>query len=404
VPRPIKNAPAPPPWGRYLITYSSERADAAVKSLHSFLGSAFHVEDAYDGPTRFGLDAFSRPALVFSPLRAAVLLLPSEAVDKLRDEVSTDGLFLTAELVGPFFTPRAARGKDPGADGKWAEDDESAWGLKAIALSKASGTGEGVNVAIVDSGVGPCDNIPPERIVAAKSFAPDYPSTRDQSGHGTACAGIACGDRTSTGKRFGVASKAGIVNVKVADPIGSCKPETLLKGLCWAMQQGCRVASVSLSMDRRFNADASFANIAKAALEKDMLIVAAAGNDRPLTVVSPASAKHILAVAAFDNNGEVYRDSCPGGKQAGEEVNLAAPGVDVFIITPKKAQYESMYKSGTSLAAPHVAGVAALLLADGTKTADVEKHLTPYAPGLKVNPNDVGKGFLKAPGQPPPPT
>ncbi|HEU4678468.1 MAG TPA: S8 family serine peptidase, partial [Terrimicrobiaceae bacterium] len=145
----------------------------------------------------------------------------------------------------------------------------------------------------------------------------------------------------------------------------------------------------------------TYEQIAQRARAAGTLIVAAAGNDsrRPgkiKPVSRPANCPSILAVAAVDQALAVAPFSNRGENSGGGEVNIAAPGVDVLSLAPQAGHAEM---SGTSMATPHVAGVAALLAeANPDASADeLADLLVAGAASLPLSAEDVGAGLLRAP-------
>ncbi len=139
------------------------------------------------------------------------------------------------------------------------------------------------------------------------------------------------------------------------------------------------------------------------ALDNGCLIIAAAGNDSNRSfgfiapVASPANAATIMAVGAVDPNFEPAYFSCGGLNPNGGEVDLVAPGVGVFSTSPAPQLYRTM--SGTSMACPHAAGIAALWAeSDPTlRGAELWRALKENARPLEHPVRDVGSGLIIAP-------
>jgi subtilisin family serine protease len=196
-------------------------------------------------------------------------------------------------------------------------------------------------------------------------------TVQDVFGHGTHCAGTIAGPKRSvSGLRYGVAPDVTLLVGKVfnnrARPGAS--DDDILEGIEWADENGARVVSMSLGSERvpgepfaeAYEALASHLLTRPA---NSVLMVAAAGNEsqRPFAtapVGNPAACPSIAAVAAVDRRLRIAEFSCRQMDNIGE-VNVSGPGVGVFSSTTGDT-FETL--DGTSMATPHVAGLAALYL------------------------------------------
>ena len=280
---------------------------------------------------------------------------------------------------------------------------ESSWGIKAVRAHESVYTGEGVKLAVLDTGF---DVRHPDfkgRNLATFSFVPDE-TAEDLHGHGTHCIGTACGSSDQQGVRYGVAPGVQIYAGKVLNNGGRGAQAWILDGMTWAANNGCRALSMSLGSKvlPEQSYDIAYERAARFALSKGTLIVAAAGNDsrrsenRFSPVSSPADCPSILAVGAVDSALQVADFSNRALNESGL-VDLAAPGVDVYSSWPMPARYRTL--SGTSMATPHVAGITALLcekFPDATP-AMIGQELIRTAGSLTSPAQDVGAGLPLAP-------
>lgn len=305
---------------------------------------------------------------------------------------------------------------------------EQQWGLAQIQAEAAwrYSTGKGVTIAIVDSGV---DRTAPDlkgKVVFARggnltcTVEPRTCTTgpsdaSDDQGHGTWVAGIAAARADDGVGIAGVAPDAKILAVKVMD-MSSGHDTRIGPGIRFAADRGARVINLSLSLYRRYaytttlpNSDAVREAEAAAAYawRKGSVVVAAAGNDPfPLCDV-PAIVPHILCVGALDHLGvkawysafgEGLDLVAPGGSgpftYCSWEINVWGPASSTGQRYPACGDVPGFIAGGgTSGAAPHVSGVAALLFAKGYKNAEVVRRLTMYADDLGVPGHDPIYGF-----------
>lgn len=172
----------------------------------------------------------------------------------------------------------------------------------------------------------------------------------DDNGHGTHVSGIAAAT-TNNGKGVaGVAFNTTIIALKVCDLTGSCPTSAVAGALRAARDRGAKVANMSLGGPGN---SATLQSAVQYAAAGGVVLVAAAGNDGNSTLSYPAAYAEVISVAATDSN-----DNRASFSQQNADVELAAPGVNV-LSSYNTGGYTNL--SGTSMASPHVAGLAALL-------------------------------------------
>ncbi|MET7458950.1 S8 family serine peptidase [Nonomuraea sp. NPDC005501] len=226
-------------------------------------------------------------------------------------------------------------------------------------------TGDGVKVAVLDTGI---DATHPDLAgrVAARADFTETQDERDVIGHGTHVASTIAGSGAASGGTYrGVAPGVTLMDGKVCESEW-CSDSAILAGMQWAAEQGARVVNMSLGAPDTPGVDPLEEAVQTLTERYGTLFVVAAGNsggDRTLN--SPATADAALAVGAVSKSGE-QAGFASRGPRAGDEglkPDITAPGVDITAArgkdSPGGGSYVSM--SGTSMAAPHVAGVAALL-------------------------------------------
>lgn len=283
------------------------------------------------------------------------------------------------------------------------------WGLKAIGMGETQFSGKGIDVCILDTGFDVSHPDFVDRIIEGKSFIEGEEWDKDPNGHGTHCAGIACGNvRNDTGKRYGIAKDSNLKIGKVLSNNGKGTTSSIIDAIDWAITKKFRIISLSLASPVKLNEKPSvlFETVGIRALDSNCLIIAAAGNDSkrpalPVPVSAPANSLSIMAVAAIDNQMRVARFSNAGINAAtGGNVNVCAPGVDVLSSYPKKSGNSGNYVllSGTSMATPHVSGLAALYMEQfpDLNTREIWELLESKAKPIEnLKYRDIGKGLIQ---------
>lgn len=289
-------------------------------------------------------------------------------------------------------------------------DVEMEWGLKAIGIDRTRYTGKEVNVCILDTGFDATHPDFKTREIEGKSFIDGEDWDKDLNGHGTHCAGIACGNvRSDNGKRYGVAGESNLKIAKVLSNAGKGTTGSIIDAIDWAITKQFRVISLSLAASVGINEKPSvlFETVGKKALDNNCLIIAAAGNDSnrpalPAPVSSPADTLSIMAIAAVDSRLEVARFSNGGiNASTGGNINLCAPGVDIASSSPLGNGNSTGYKilSGTSMATPFVSGMAALYMEQFPQLSarEIWEILESKARSIQGQRyRDVGKGLVQA--------
>lgn len=258
-----------------------------------------------------------------------------------------------------------------------------------MSLDAGANAGAGVTVAVVDTGIDLTHPDLKANIVGSYNAISPTSSANDDNGHGTHVAGIIAGIDNSVGV-IGVAPNASLLAVKVLNKRGTGYISDIIEGIQWSVANGAKVINMSLGSSSDVQ---SFHDACAAAYSQGVVIVAAAGNSGPgsNTVEYPAKYAEVIAVSATDSSNTIASFS-----SRGPEVEIAAPGVSITSCY-KGGGYATM--SGTSMASPHVAGVAALIIASGVNGPDaVRACLAQTADDLGAAGSDVlyGNGLVDA--------
>jgi subtilisin family serine protease len=266
------------------------------------------------------------------------------------------------------------------------------WGAVSVDTEQAHNysKGEGVIVAVLDTG-SPEHNDLPNCLPAINCTPSVTPS--DRQGHGTHVSGI-IGANNAAGI-VGIAPKCKILPVKVLGDDGMSDFETLALGINAAVEHGAHI--INMSLGAPVQPPDILVDAVRNAYARGVIMIAAAGNDGK-GVNYPAKLDEIIAVAAVDSNGNLWDKS-----SRGPEIDVQAGGVNIYS-TYKNNSYALL--SGTSQAAPIIAGICALLLSYAK--ANPEKLCIGYAQdmiheldkmcdpqGRMIRRGDIGFGIPK---------
>jgi subtilisin family serine protease len=323
------------------------------------------------------------------PLRHTFTLLPALA------------LTATAERINQLAD-------DPNVELVWPDLPVHTWldvsvPLLGVPKAWAAGyTGKGITIAVVDTGV---DTGHPDlagRVAGSKDFT--GAGFADGHGHGTHVCSIAAGSgAASQGKYTGVAPEATLVVARVLKSDGSGMTSDVMAGVEWVVAQKARVINLSLGASGSCDGTDALSALCDVAWEQGVVVCVAAGNDGPSghTVGAPGCARKVITVGASDDQDAVADFSSRGPTLDGrEKPDLCLPGVGIMAAraggTSMGHPLDQYYTaaSGTSMATPHCAGAAALLLqARPDRTPDqIKGMLMQTAKGLGLDANTQGAG------------
>lgn len=325
---------------RIIITYKHQVNDNDITSLHN---------------------AGAQPIKKLGIINGVVVTVPSAAAtNKLKAlqgvaNVESDALaFATAppSKTEPVVTQPA---------------QTTPWGITRSGAPEAWSTsrGAGVKVAVIDTGI---DKTHPDlvnNIAGGVNFVQSGRGARvtvdpsawsDDNGHGTHVSGTIAAVDNTIGV-VGVAPQAKVFGVKVLNSAGSGYVSDIISGIDWSVTNNMQVMNMSLSMPTHVQA---LQGAITAAENAGVISVVAAGNTGDSDALTnnigyPAKYSNVIAVAATDNTDRIASFSSDG-----EEVDIAAPGVNIYSTT-RGGGYTTL--NGTSMATPHVAGVVAAMLA-----------------------------------------
>ena len=383
---------------RQLALFNASAGRAAAGILHQTTGLRIAMSSDFDGALRRSPLAPGE-GIFFERLGAALLNGDPDQARSLAERAGAHTLLVQGER-----RLRASALPAPAERAPRADSTHASWGLKATRALCCGYSGRGIRVAILDTGL---DLQHPDfagRNVVSQSFVEGLPAD-DGNGHGTFCAGVACGpQRPCHGPRYGVAFGADLFVAKVLDDDAGGVDGNVLAAIDWAVRNHCALVSMSLGTPALVGESHPqlYEQVAARALAAGTVLVAPAGNhsQRPETITPvehPANCPSILAVAAVDQSFAVAPFSNGGLNRDGGEVDLAAPGISILSAAPRPTLYQTA--SGTSMATPYVTGIAALLAEahPAARGAALRALLLQALRPLPAPARDVGGGLVQAP-------
>jgi serine protease AprX len=334
-----------------------------------------------------------RPSLLGTTHRYTFRRLPAVAM-----EVTPTGLALLE--------------KDPAVAGVWPDLlmhtmlDVSAPLIRAPEVWAAGARGTGIRVGVVDTGIDADHPDLAGRIAASVHFAGSSP--KDGNGHGTHVAGIIAGNGTaSEGRYVGIAPEALICAAKVLADNGSGLMSDVMAGVEWAVDIGAQVINLSLGSDIKSDGSDPLCQLCDAAVAEGVVVCVAAGNAGPGegTIGTPAAARQVITIGASTDDDQIASFSSRGPTKDGRiKPDVVLPGVSIRACraagtsmgTPVGDHYTQA--SGTSMATPHAAGVAALLLQamPDLTPAQLKARFRAMAVDLGLDENAQGAGRVDA--------
>jgi subtilisin family serine protease len=277
------------------------------------------------------------------------------------------------------------------------------WNLDMIEsdAAHATSTGAGAVIAVVDTGVAAGHPDLAGQILPGHDFVEDDDTPQDGNGHGSHVSGIAL---AATGNGVGISSVAPgarLLPVRVLDDAGSGTSEDVAAGIDWARTHGAQIINLSLGSEVPIIGAAGGDEIDAAirrALAAGIIVVAAAGNNGVPVCEQPAADEGLLCVGAVDRRGQRSFFSSFGqglGVVAPGGSSIPVSGEDILSTVPPDT-YEEI--AGTSQAAPHVSGVAALLVGKGLRGQAAVKRILDTATDLGPAGEDAqyGHGLVNA--------
>ncbi|MEH7380590.1 S8 family peptidase [Bacillus sp. JJ1533] len=261
-------------------------------------------------------------------------------------------------------------------------------------------TGEGVTIAVIDTGIYPHQDLE-GRIIGFEDLVNGNIEPYDDNGHGTHCAGDAVGNGMASGGKYKApAPKANVVGVKVLDKLGSGSLDNVMKGVEWCILNNQdsskpRIDIISMSLgataQKLSNEDADpMVQVVEKAWDSGIVVCAAAGNegDDPSTIASPGISDKVITVGALDDKNTLdgrMDDTIAEFSSRGPTIynvpkpDIVAPGVNITSLRSPNSYLDKFQKanrveenyfilSGTSMATPFCAGVVALMIENKIKS------------------------------------
>ena len=346
-----------------------ERADAIVRvrnPLHlGFLERSFDVVASYPFIRSIGIKCGLEDAIRLERMSEEYVAAQSKvfALGKEKDESHNEKHCETDNEIVDHSSDNAEvlRRVDKARNAEFAQSNRMFYPIPTFDDNL---DGRGVTLCVMDTGVSPHIDlsVPKNRIIGAIDFVNGEKYAYDDNGHGTFVAGVACGNGILSARGIkGVAPMANVLSVKVIEKSGESGTFKILDGMQWLFdnfrQHGVRVVCMSFGAEPLEYADPLKIG-AEMLARSGLIVVAASGNSGANALKSPAISNEVIAVGAVDNEDNIANFSSRGSYNGIKRPDVYALGTNVKGLQSGGA-YSHM--SGTSVAAPYVAGACCLL-------------------------------------------
>lgn len=344
------------------------------------LASALGVAQVDNIKYKTGMMLKSKRYVVYNPKDMKKLLVVKDKPVLIQDDsmrVVEDRVYSLDFACAPDLDPPVI---DP-----TPTDAVVPWGINKVQAIEAQvlNNGKDIIVCVADTGVDVDHPDIKDMIIGGESYVAGEGSYDDDEGHGTHVAGIIAAQANDRDV-IGVAQSRILVS-KVLDSWGSGYGSWIAAGIVGCVNKGARIINMSLGSGAEYGPDPLIRDAVNYAISKNVIVVAAAGNDSGDPVGYPAALPGVIGVASSDRN-----DRLSSFSNVGPEIDYIAPGSDILSL--KNGGGVVSY-SGTSMATPHVAGVIALSLATGNPVGVDNIGLAPEQQGAgRVNALKTVKG------------
>jgi len=346
--------------GRYIVKLKESVAglyDAQAVLFHEVAGAREFIS-AEDICTSYKMDGFN--AFVVSEFAINDDKLNAIRALSSVEYVEEDGIMSTCEVITQTNAPWGLSRLST-VDQVWKANPKPDSSSLSFTYRYDSSAGCGVDVYVVDTGIFTAHNDFGGRARWGKTFGAGYKDA-DGNGHGTHCAG------TIAGEKYGVAKAADVIAVKVLGDKGQGFTSDIISGLGWVSGQAAnsgRPTVVSMSLGG--GVSRALDDVVKSLINTGVHVVVAAGNDNDnANNHSPARVETAITVGASNITDSKASFSCWGSV-----VDVFAPGQDIISAGFKKPDDHAVH-SGTSMACPHVAGLAAYLIGKDGNTSPTD--------------------------------
>jgi subtilisin family serine protease len=384
----------PATTGRLLVAFPPEHGRAMRRH---FRNAGLHHVAAIEDHKQCYAKLIAEPSAVMHELGIAVVDPRHGATARAALEKIPFATVREEHVLTRVTTTRRGAATPP-TNLDWLETDQS-WALSALGIRPRDQDGDGILVAVIDSGVTLHPDI---RAQVADRISLLGGGPDDTVGHGTHCAGLIAGSRVpARGLRYGVAPNARVLSIRVFDADETAPEATVRIALYAAAKRGCRVISLAAGRLSPAGCSPEDVSLGRFLVAENCVLMAAAGNDSDRAgnnaqpTRAPANAPFVPAIGALTPRAQVWNDSNGVGDDAATRVDFLAPGTSIVSAWMTGG---TMSVSGTSAATAIAAGFAAAVWsrAPHQTASDLLRALSRMARRMPhAVPGSSGAGYLQ---------